>query len=63
MDRKTSDGFALGVAWAVAVCMRLYQEGAGEMLAHESGLTLADFEKAGAEEYDLSQVRKALLQY
>lgn len=52
-----NDGTLDGIAWAIAICQRGGNEGAARDLLHECGHTVADFEAAEVEDYDLSQVR------
>lgn len=55
-------GFAQGVAWAVQVLLEHFQQETVALgLLTESGLTVDDLEEAGADEYDVAPIRKALL--
>jgi hypothetical protein len=56
----SEDTLAQGIAWAIAVMSR--DNGplcrSAQLLYREAGMTMADFEAAAVDDYDLSEVRK-----
>lgn len=58
-----SDDFLRGFAIALADIMRLHTpEVEVRDTIEGAGLSIADFERAGVEEYDLAELRKAFVQ-
>jgi hypothetical protein len=52
-------GFAQGIALAVAILARMHdQPTIAADVASEAGYTIADYERAGVDEYDLKVLRK-----
>lgn len=59
IEKSRRDGFAQGVAWAVATLYRLFDETrTAEILMAESDIPMVEFRKAGVEEYDRKILRK-----